>query len=87
MKKARVWVHAQRRSGGPFESEGLRDFSRSPVAGDHFVLDGPTGDRFRVTLVVHLLFPDADSDMEVYAIKVDDKEMFEGAKNPLFPAG
>jgi hypothetical protein len=65
-----VWLHTKSTSNSQWASEGKRLFSRIPEVGECVAL---TVDShwYKVTLVVHCPFKEADCDAEVYAIKVD----------------
>jgi hypothetical protein len=70
-KRPSVWVHTfdPNDPDALGESEGPREFLRVPSIAEEFQLE-QGGDTSKVVRVVHLPYPDADSDVEIYGEKV-----------------
>lgn len=70
--KIRVWVHTKEDDvpNTPFETADSQPtlFVAVPRIGEHFALSSDS-DQYRVVRVVHVPFADADSDIEVFAVK------------------
>ena len=65
---ALVWVQSPPRGYGP------RYFTRVPVVGEEFEIRDESEQQFtcKVTRVVHIAFPEGDSDAEVEAVEIAD---------------
>ncbi len=72
MTTKRVFVHTKETATSEYENEG-RSFSRVPVVGEYLALrsDSPW---YKVFLVVHCPFQDAEYQAEVFAVRVDQVE-------------
>lgn len=68
MKKP-VFVHYKDERNSNWQNIG-RYFSRVPTVGEYFALSD-TGPWYRVEIVVHCPFDDAEFEAEIFGIKVD----------------
>jgi hypothetical protein len=71
----RGWVHVKSPTG-TWESEGVRHFAQLPAVGEHFIT-GRGSEWCQARVIVHLPseVEGADSDAEIYAVKVSSKEV------------
>jgi hypothetical protein len=71
-QKIRVWVQTKQDGDqdGPFEPAPNQPtlFTAVPRIGEHFALSSDS-DQYRVVRVVHVPFANADSDVEISAVK------------------
>jgi hypothetical protein len=73
-KNGLAWIHTKESPEARWESRGTKRFLRLPTVGEQVKLDYDSFE-YQITSVVHLPFELADSDAELFAVKVDDHQL------------
>jgi hypothetical protein len=74
----KVFLHLKRKGRASWDENTGREFLRLPCVGE-YVAPGPTAPWYRVGVVVHAPFAEADYAAEVYAEEADHLEVLGAA--------